>query len=1126
MIVACIERLASRSGSRRTTRRRLLVESVEPRRLFYSGELDTQFAGGIVRTEVDASTNWSHSATDSVLQSDGKLVAVGDGGLARYLIDGSLDPQFGVMGRSSVPFTAKSMTLQSDGKILVVGTNFASRPTVNVARFLNNGALDPSFDFDGIAKVDFDFRSDIGNDVAVQSNGKIIVLATSTGLASMARLNSNGSLDLSFLGTGTVMFRPTGDETIASVAIAPNDNIVVLGYGLFTPIDPDPRRIMFVVQFNRDGYGDSSFGSRGVVGISVGDLARASSVAVGSGGNIFVAGTTKTGSSTSSVLVKLSASGQFDTTFDGDGIRIDPLPGVGDIAVTDLALQNDGRILVSARLANSGSVMRFGPDGGLDATWDGDGILNSPDFSPNSISISSSDKVSLAGASQDRFAVARLLSNGAPDIAFSLDGRTITTFGASYDLGEDVLQQPDGKLLVVGRSEYSALVLRYLANGQLDTSFSSDGKFTFDFDPRNESSIARAVALQRDGKILVAGTVSRFVGSSILRSFAIARLNVNGTLDNTFSQDGIATLDFIGDANVRSIELLADGRIVLAGTDFKSIALARFLPDGSLDTSFGQAGKSLKSFDTANLTMGSLVTLHDGRMLVAATMDRLTGSDDSQNILLVRYLSNGTIDSTFGSNGVTIALNPWHRTATAMILQPDGKILVSGNAQTTDPISLTKRVVWSVSRFQANGLPDSAFGNGGTSSFPLLGLEGVATSLALQSNGQIVVTGQGNRQPIVSRLNPDGLLDSSFAGDGLAPLAVSNGAAVASKVRVQSDGKALVLGSFVDGPADRIESDLFVARLRNDQVPTQSTMASIVDGAVLLVDQWARDDAIDIYREGGNLVIADRSPDPRAGISFVGIAGAINQSPKRISIPWNAIESTGKPLRFGLGLGDDRIQLLTEGDTQDIVPTAGLSIGMDGGMDTVKLVGNSTVNNWYLNDANRVDMQLGTLGPVWISGLDAIVGGDSSDTFALQYDGAAVIPVINGGLGTDKFVLYRDANVKLTSSLLPLGSHRLFVDGVVDQSYLLESIEISDIKGGPSDNVIDLYDSSISSVVRGGGGNDSIYGSRVNDYLYGEDGNDFISGSSGADQVFGGNGNDILMGNRERTLSTVGKART
>ena len=1097
-------------------KRRLDFESLEGRRLLYSGEFDLQFGNaGIVRTELDATTRWSHIAADSVFQADGKLLATGDGGLTRYLENGSIDPLFGVAGRVSVPFDVRSMVLQADGKILVVGNAVDSGAgDIGVARYLANGNLDTTFDQDGIVIVDFYQRSDAASDIAVQPDGKIVILgSSSTVVVVMARLLANGSLDLSFDGDGKKYFNATRGDFAAALALTADGKMLVLGQSYTSPTQATYDRNLFLARILANGSLDTSFDGDGIMTINIGITDFSANLLVGADGKILIAGSYITGATSSSLLVRLLDNGQFDTTFDGDGIRIDPIATLSfnGNEVKDVAIQNDGKIVVAASLIDTGTVTRYNPNGSLDTTWDSDGLVTFNSIFPRSVSISSTGKILVAGASLDRFAVIRLNANGTVDTTFSLDGRTITSFGPSYDSGEDIIQQPDGKMLVVGQSEYSASVLRYLSNGQLDPTFSGDGKFTFDFDPLVDISTAQAVALQADGKIVVAGTAVRVVGSTNRRSFGIARLNSDGRLDNTFSQDGLATFEFSGNATVRSIKIQADGRIVVAGTDSKSLVIARFLPGGAVDISFGQNGTAVTAIDTATLSMAGMVTLPDGRLLIASTLDRGTGADDAQSILLVRYLASGILDTTFGTGGKLVYVSAVHRSASDIVLQPDGKILVSGSMQVTETRTKIRRI-WSVSRLLPNGLSDTTFGENGVVSSQVIGLDGVATSIALQANGRVIVGGQVNGKPAVIRLSTDGSLDSSFGGDGRVPFDVASGATTVNRVRVAADGKAIVLGTYVDGYPTRFESDLFLARLRNDLEAAQATMISMVDGGILVVDQWARDDALELYREGANLVISDRTPDPRATLSIVGVRGSNYQSPKRVSIPWATIQNAIHPLRFWLGLGDDNVQLMTQGDTGDVVPTAGLSIGMDGGNDTIALVNNTTVNNWYLNDANRVAMQLGNLGPVWVSGLDRIIGGDNSDSFVLQYEGAAVIPIINGGLGSDTLHLYRDTNIQVNTFLLPPGSNRVTVDDVVDQSFLIEKIELADIQGGPSDNVIDLYDSDVSAIIRGGGGNDRLYGGQGNDTIYGENGDDLIAGLEGNDRLFGGAGNDVLMG--------------
>jgi uncharacterized delta-60 repeat protein len=204
-----------------------------------------------------------------------------------------------------------------------------------------------------------------------------------------------------------------------------------------------------------------------------------------------------------------------------------------------ILIQPGGKMLVVGRSGKDFGLARYTPDGALDKTFSGDGKLTT-DFSKRAdvaraVVAQTDGKIVVAGHSGSDFALARYDTDGRLDKAFSGDGRVTTDFQGSGDDGQSMVIQPDGKILVVGRSRKNFALARYNSNGTLDHSFSGDGKQTTDFAHRADS--ARAVAVRTDGRILVAGRSGK--------AFALARYTAAGKLDRSFSHDGKLT-SFIG----------------------------------------------------------------------------------------------------------------------------------------------------------------------------------------------------------------------------------------------------------------------------------------------------------------------------------------------------------------------------------------------------------------------------------------------------------------------------------------------------------------------------------------------------------------------------------------------------
>ena len=354
-----------------------------------------------------------------------------------------------------------------------------------------------------------------------------------------------------------------------------------------------------------------------------------------------------------------------------------------------MALQPDGKIVVAGEAWGDFALARYNPNGSLDSTFDGDGKLTT-DFSTSmdvsyAVTLQPDGKIIVAGytlASGDyNFALARYNTDGSLDSTFDGDGKVITDFFGSYDLGKAVAVQPDGKIIVAGWAIVSGdanfALARYNTNGGLDNTFDGDGKLTTDFFA--DADYAYGVSLQPDGKIVVVGAV---ISGPNNVDFGLARYNTDGSLDNTFDSDGKLTTDFFAGANkAYAVALQPDGKIVVAGEadtgGHSDFALARYDSDGSLDATLDGDGKvTTIFFGYANV--GNAVALQsDGRIVVAGEVD--TGSMHS-DFGLIRYNPDGSLDNTFDDDGkLTTDYNIGSDDlGFAVTLQSDGKIVVAG----------------------------------------------------------------------------------------------------------------------------------------------------------------------------------------------------------------------------------------------------------------------------------------------------------------------------------------------------------------------------------------------------------------------------------------------------------------
>jgi len=243
------------------------------------------------------------------------------------------------------------------------------------------------------------------------------------------------------------------------------------------------------------------------------------------------------------------------------------------------------------------------------------------------------------------------------------------------------------------------------APGDLDSTFSGDGKLTTDFGVPSEGYGA-AVARQTDGKIVVAGY--SFGGRINAHDFALARYNADGSLDNSFSGDGKQGTDFDGDSDDGSgVAVQADGKIVVAGSSGGDFALARYNTDGALDTSFSGDGKQTTDF-AARDDGGAAVALQgDGKIVVSGgSGEPFAGNGD---FALARYNADGSLDTSFAGDGKqTTDFDGGHDSGAAMALQGDGKIVVAGG-------SLAGGSVFALARYEGgDGPPDTTITSGPT----------------------------------------------------------------------------------------------------------------------------------------------------------------------------------------------------------------------------------------------------------------------------------------------------------------------------------------------------------------------------------------------------------------------------
>ena len=357
-----------------------------------------------------------------------------------------------------------------------------------------------------------------------------------------------------------------------------------------------------------------------------------------------------------------------------------------------------------------------------------------------------------------------LFSYGQPgslDPTFGTAGITTTSFGATSAVSKSMAIQTDGKIVMAGYHFNGSIetfaLARYNTNGSLDNTFDGDGRLTTVVGTSN--SRANSIAIQPDGKIVVAG-----VARNSNNDFALARYNTNGSLDVTFDGDGIVTTAIGTSADeANSIVIQTDGKIVVAGSSFIGgstwdFALARYNTDGSLDITFDGDGKLTTAIGTSDDFAYSIVLQTDGKIVVGGNSD-IGGNLDFS---LARYNTDGSLDNTFDGDGKLTVSIGFATNAAAVVIQTDGKILITGGTGSD----------FALARYNTNGSLDNSFNGTGIVQTPVgTSNSAAASSIAIQTDGKIVaagtafVTGNGRDFALV-RYNPNGTLDNTFDGDG------------------------------------------------------------------------------------------------------------------------------------------------------------------------------------------------------------------------------------------------------------------------------------------------------------------------------------------------------------------------
>jgi uncharacterized delta-60 repeat protein len=781
----------------------------------------------------------------------------------------------------------------------------------------------------------------------------------------------------------------------------------------------------------------------------------------------------------------------LDSGFSGDG------KVTTDFGATDygraLAVQSNGKILV-AGFSGSGpltfppsqdfALARYNADGSLDASFSGDGMLTT-DFAGWSshgegVAVQSDGKIVVAGGAIDTgsgifdFAVARYNSNGTLDTSFSGDGKLTTDLGDD-DTAYAVAIQGDGKIVVAGESVAGVGLARYTSDGSLDSTFGTGGIVTV-MAGGAAAYLGSAMTLQSDGKILVSGYYNHVETDvsdpfnpkiTTLFDFATLRFNANGTLDSSFSGDGIAVTD-LGTASEEAggVVVQSDGKILVSGhigmnTDTGPVntgyALVRYNANGSLDASFGANG--IVKAELGDGATGFAVSLQsDGRILVSGTTDA--------GCTLLRYTGDGTLDTSFDGDGrFDIAFGGMTAAGYALRTLADGAILVAGthwvDAGNTD-FALAK-LLTAPANLNLTGTPDPEPLEGGAGDDTLRGLGGNDTligyagkdSLDGGSGADSMVGGADNDSYVVD--NPADVV-AEFGGEGID--LVKSGIDWALSANVEN---LTLTGSALNGTGNSLGNTL-----------TGNVAANVLTGL----------GGNDTLKGGGGADILDGGNGNDSLDGGVGADSMLGGAGNDIYV----VDNPGDMVSEAAVSGSD---LVKSGITWTLVGSENIENLTLTGSGAINATGNSLANILTGNGAANILIGWG--------GNDTLIGNGGNDTL----DGLAGSDSMAGGAGNDTYFVddINDAvsEVVDTGSDLVESSVTWTLGAYLEQLTLIGSDTIMGI-GNDSHNVL-----------TGNGAANWLAGHDGNDTLTGNAGNDTLDGGGGVDSLVGGTGNDIYF---------------
>lgn len=709
----------------------------------------------------------SEMLMDLKIQPDGKiLIAVSQGSafkVLRYMPDGAPDSDFGSDGEVSETLTGQIATitelgLQSDGKIVAAGygrDSYLDDYDLLIARFNVDGSLDNTFGTGGVTRYDASWNnlSEWIYSMTILQNDKIAAAGTSVSSgvngASLYIFSASGQMELmsdiaaDFASESrftSITQQPDGKLVLGgSKEVAGITSFFLLRFDPVTQADDPSFGVMGEVSTDFSGWGEI----RDLVVIPTGEIIATGDVILSSPYRPGIA------------VAKYLPNGTLDGSFGNAGTKYFQMDDVdpGAAAVAALEVQSDGKILLIGRVdsvletesaafsadpTQDFAIVRMNTSGSFDSSFSNSGRML---FDVGQVSTAAREhqigqvvqpdgkivtllQIRIINESHDKIGLIRQNADGSLDTSFRDTGRFVEEIFTAYHEPRMIRLQSDGKILVagfVGEDSMDTFVVRFLADGRLDSAFANAGVFLFDTPDDTYQYVEDLHVLSNDSFLLVGGFEDYTLPQPDSNFFAI-KLTADGSLEESFGSSGVLKYrhaSYQGMTGLYSVPQ-ADGKILVGGVGFTGInyenILVRFLPNGSVDTTFGEAGlTSLQNLNLLEAEVWKAHTLPDGAFLVTGGIY----GDEYAGIVFAKIKPDGLLDASYGDAGVALLKEDnIYMSLTSAVFQSDGGVAFIGvSADWMSELSF-------IQRLDPNGKPDSGFAAGDTvfeigSSFPI-----------------------------------------------------------------------------------------------------------------------------------------------------------------------------------------------------------------------------------------------------------------------------------------------------------------------------------------------------------------------------------------------------------------------